>query len=126
MNAPRVDVDSRAWWEGLRAHRLVLQRCESCGRHRFPPMPSCPFDGTPGGTTCNVDGHGFVYSWVVVHRALTPNRESDVPYTIATVELPERVRILGRLDGDVAAGVAVEPRFVDHEEWTELRFRVLA
>jgi uncharacterized OB-fold protein len=124
--APRVDVDSVAFWAGLREHRIVLQRCDTDGRFRFPPMPSCPHCGTPGGVDVEVDGHGVVYSWVVVHRALTPGQEGEVPYTIATVELPEGVRMVGRLDGDPGDGVPVTPAFVDHDDWTELRFVVVA
>ncbi len=122
MSAPRVDVDSRAWWDGLRDHRLVLQRCEEDGRFRFPPMPSCPYCGTPGGTDTEVEGRGAVYSWVVVHRALTPD-VTEVPYTIATVELPAGVRMVGRLDGAPADGAPVSAVFVDHDDWTELRWR---
>lgn len=122
MSAPRVDVDSRAWWDGLRDHRLVLQRCEEDGRFRFPPMPSCPYCGTPGGTDTEVEGRGAVYSWVVVHRALTPD-VTEVPYTIATVELPAGVRMVGRLDGEPADGAPVSAVFVDHDDWTELRWR---
>ena len=123
MAAPRVDVDSRAWWDGLRERRLVVARCEACGRHRFPPMPSCPFCGLPGGDDVELDGSGRVYSWVVVHRALTPAQEG-VPYTVATVEL-DGVRMLGRLEGEPGDGAPVAPVFVDHDGWTELRFRVV-
>ena len=120
--APRADVDSEPFWAALREHRIVLQRCEADGRLRFPPMPSCPHCGTPGGTAVEVTGEAKVYSWVVVHRALTPAQEGQVPYTIATVELPEGVRMVGRLQGEAGDGVAVQPAFVDHEDWTELRW----
>ena len=124
MTAPRADVDSRAWWDGLREHRLVLQACDACDRPRFPPMPSCPFCGTPGGHDVEVDGRATVYSWVVVHRALTPGQEGEVPYTIATVELPEGARMVGRLAGAPGDGAPVEAVFVDHDDWTELQWRV--
>jgi uncharacterized OB-fold protein len=65
-----------------------------------------------------------VYSWVGVQRALTPAFESEVPYTIATVDLDEGARAFGRLEGaePTAPGGAVTATFVDHPEWTELRF----
>jgi uncharacterized OB-fold protein len=126
MSPPRVDDDARSFWAGMREHRIVLQQCEACGRRRFPPMPSCPFCGGPGGTDTEVDGHGKVYSWVVVHRALTPAQEGEVPYTVATVELPDGVRMVGRLIGEGAPDAPVAPVFVDHDDWTELRFEVLS
>jgi uncharacterized OB-fold protein len=119
--APRSDVDSEPFWAGLRERRILLQRCEADGRLRFPPMPSCPHCGTPGGEHVEVAGDARVYSWVVVHRALTPAQEGEVPYTIATVEL-DGVRMVGRLDGEPGDGVAVSPVFVDHADWTELRW----
>ena len=124
MTEPVTDDDGLAFREGLTAGELRLQRCTECGRHRFPPMPSCPFCGIAGGTDVEVDGRGALYSWVVVHRALTPSQEGEVPYTIATVELPEGIRMVGRLDGEPADRASVEPVFVDHDDWTELRFRV--
>jgi uncharacterized OB-fold protein len=123
VGAPRADVDSAPFWAGLRRHRIVLQRCDADGRLRFPPMPSCPRCGTPGGAEVEVTGDARVYSWVVVHRALTPGQEGEVPYTIATVELPEGVRMVGRLTGVPGDGVPVSPVFVDHDDWTELRWR---
>jgi uncharacterized OB-fold protein len=47
-----------------------------------------------------------------------------VPYTVATVDLEEGARVFGRLEGPEpsAPGGPVVARFVDHPEWTELRF----
>jgi len=61
---------------------------------------------------------------VGVQRALTPDFEADVPYTIATVDLVDGARAFGRLDGPEprTPGGEVVATFVDHPEWTELRF----
>ena len=66
-----------------------------------------------------------MYSWVGVRRALTPALEAEVPYTIAAVDLAEGARVFGRLEGPepTSPGAAVTATFVDHDEWTELRFR---
>ena len=73
-----------------------------------------------------VSGEGTVYSFVRVHRALTPAMGDDVPYAVATVDLDAGVRMLGRVEPPETAriGARVEPRFVDHGDWTELRFAV--
>jgi uncharacterized protein len=136
--APEVDDDNAFYWEGLRAHRLLLQRCgggaaddsagagNGCGRVRFPPMPGCPYCGAPGSTVVESDGRGVVYSQVRVHRAFSAAFEGDVPYVIATVELAGGCRTVGRVEpaGASGIGVAVRARFHDHPDWTELRFRV--
>jgi uncharacterized OB-fold protein len=121
---PIADADSEPYLAALRRHELVLQQCSVCGRVRFPPMPACPWCGATASEWCAVSGRGRVYSWVGVERALTPEFESEVPYTIATIDLDEGARAFARLDGPepMVPGGDVTATFVDHEEWTELRF----
>lgn len=87
-------------------------------------MAGCPYCAATASEVVESPGEGTVYSWVVVHRAFQPQFADDVPYTVATVELGEGPRLIGWLeDADaVEPGLAVVPRFVDHEDWTELRF----
>jgi uncharacterized OB-fold protein len=122
---PIPDADTAPFLDALREHRVVLQCCTECGRVRFPPMPACPWCGATTATRITASGNGRVYSWVGVQRALTPGFEDEVPYTIATVELDEGARVFGRLEGPepTAPGGAVSAMFVEHEDWTELRFR---
>jgi uncharacterized OB-fold protein len=49
-----------------------------------------------------------------------------VPYVIATVDLDAGARMVGRLAGAPAIGARVAHEFVDHDTWTELRFRPAA
>jgi hypothetical protein len=127
---PVADAESGFYWAGLRDHRVLVQRCETCGRHRFPPMPACPHCGAPGGDVVELDGTATVYSWIVVHRAFDPELSADVPYTVATVELAPGCRTVARVEGagPLTAGDALDPVFFDHlagpagEAWTELRF----
>jgi uncharacterized OB-fold protein len=66
-----------------------------------------------------------VYSWVVVHRTLVPGDAAEVPYTVAVVELGAGCRVVARLEAarEVAAEQDVAGVYVDHDDWTELRFR---
>jgi hypothetical protein len=123
--APIPDADTEPYLAALCRHELTLQHCLACGRVRFPPMPACPWCGSAAAEWRAVSGTGHVYSWVGVRRALTPAFESEVPYTIATVELAEGARVFARLDGPepTIPGAEVEATFVDHPDWTELRFR---
>ena len=124
---PTVDEVSAPFWAALAEHRIVVQSCAACGRHRFPRVPWCPYCGTEGGDDVEISGAGAVYSFVRVHRALTPAMADEVPYTVATVDLDGGSRIVGRAEPAeaVAIGRRVEPRFVDHDGWTELRFTVV-
>jgi uncharacterized OB-fold protein len=88
-------------------------------------MPTCPWCAAPGASVEELPARGQVYSWVVVHRALTDTQTAEVPYTVAVVELAPGCRVLARLAhaAQVTAGMAVEGAWIDHTEWTELRFR---
>jgi uncharacterized OB-fold protein len=120
-----ADDESAFYWTGLTEHRVLLQQCGHCHRRRFPPMPSCPWCGATLADIVESTGSGQVYSWVTVHRAFDERWAGELPYTIAAVELRERCRMFARVEVDehgIHAGLAVEPRFVDHVDWTELRF----
>jgi uncharacterized OB-fold protein len=123
---PTPDEESAFFWEALTRHRLLLQRCRECGRHRFPPLPSCPWCAASGADVVEAEGTGVVYSWVTVHRPVGGAPDADVPYTIATVTLSEGCRVFARLETDgtpAKAGAPVTARFVDRADgWTELRF----
>jgi uncharacterized OB-fold protein len=122
--APVPDPESTPYWDALAEHRLVLQRCVACARHRFPPMPACPWCGSRDAVLAPSTGSGAVYSWVTVHRPFDPAFADDVPYVVAAVELTERCRVFACLDAapdSVHIGMPVEPSFVDHDGWTELR-----
>ena len=123
-SAPQADLESAAWWEGLRAHRVTLQHCQDCDRTRFPPMPSCPWCASAAFDVVESTGHGVVYSFVTAHVAVSPGYKGFLPYSVATVELDEGPRLLGRVEpsAPLAIGDRVVPRFVDHATWTELCF----
>ncbi len=127
---PVPDEESADWWAALRSHRLMVQRCVACGRHRFPLMPACPWCAGRPSDFVEVSGRGAVYSFITVHRAL-PGYGGPVPGTIAVVQLDEGPRMLGRIPPGPppAVGDRVEVCFVDHagdggrDGWTEACFR---
>ncbi len=124
LPAPDPDALSAPYWEALGEHRVTVQVCPSCRRQRIVRLPSCPYCATEGGEDLDVPGTGVVYSFVRVHRALTPASADEVPYCVATVDLDGGTRIFGRVEPPEAVeiGLGVAPRFVDHDGWTELRF----
>jgi len=126
--APRPDLESAAWWEGLRSHRVLLQHCRDCGRTRFPPMPSCPWCAAAAFDVVESTGRGVVYSFVTAHVAVSPGYGGSLPYSVATVELEEGPRVLGRVEppSPLAIGDRVVSRFADHATWTELYFEAVA
>lgn len=124
--APEADADSAFFWKGLREHTVLLQECTRCKRTRFPAMPCCPYCAARESLVRAASGLGTVYSWIVVHRAFDPAFAGDVPYTLASIDLDEGGRLVGRLEGRPATfGMRVRAAFHDHPDWTELRFQPL-
>lgn len=115
---PTIDGASANFWASLGQGRLVVPLCNACGRHSFPPMPSCPRCGSLDVSQDEVSGEGTIYSWATVHIALNPAFEPDVPYTVLVVDLQEGGRLMGRfLDSDRApeagAPVRLETYHID-------------
>jgi uncharacterized protein len=119
---PTMDEDSSAFWQALRDRRISLQHCNACQRLRYPPMPTCPYCGSRDASLAPCSGRGVVYSWIRVERALDPGRAAEVPYTFGIIRLEEGPRIAARIEGDADFDTKVEARFIDHTDWTELRF----
>ena len=123
--APTVDADSSLWWEGLKRGVLVLHRCSECGRDRCPPLPACPYCGSPRKPVVAASGLGRIYSWTTVRRSLSPQFAGDEPYTILTVQLDEGPRIFGRLlSGQPQAEAKVKAAFYEVEETTLVGFEM--
>ena len=62
---PGVDRDSQAWWDALARHELVHQRCDTCGRWRWPPRAMCGECGSfewSWQPVCGRGGHYFFRS----------------------------------------------------------------
>ena len=121
-DVPGPTALSAPFWDGIRAHRIVLQKCRDCGEIRFPPMPGCPRCASAEAEQVTSTGRGRIYSWIVVQRPLGTITEAELPCTIATVELDEGCRVLGRFSGVAGIDQPVTASYVDHDGWTELAF----
>lgn len=129
MIPPPVTMDTVGFWENAREHRLVVQRCEACGRFQHPPGPVCHRCRAPRLAWAAVAGRGRVYTYTVVHRAFIPQLQDVVPYVVAVVELAdaEGTRIVSNLvdvaPERVAIGMDVELVWDDYAELSVPRFR---
>ena len=125
---PRVDEESRGFWEALVRHELYVQRCRACGTTRFYPRAVCT--ACPGGDTewVRASGRGTVYSFTVTHQNQAPGFREELPYVLAIVELDEGVRLMTNVVGcapeAVRIGMPVEVVFDDvTPEVTLAKFR---
>ncbi len=132
---PRIDGPNRPFWEGLRAGKVMLQRCSDCGRHRFPATRNCAHCLSDRSDWREVSGAGTVESFCTFHKAYWPSFAADVPYDVVQVRLDEGVQLFSNLvdvpAGGAAAtgariGMRVQASFVAvTSEVTLLKFRPL-
>ncbi|MGA4947360.1 bifunctional MaoC family dehydratase N-terminal/OB-fold nucleic acid binding domain-containing protein [Streptomyces lydicamycinicus] len=69
---PVINRDNAGFWEGVRGHRLLIQRCTGCRTLRFPWLPGCNTCGSPEWDTVEASGAGTVFSYVVMHHPPFP------------------------------------------------------
>lgn len=114
--APSVSRDTAFFWEGVKDHRLLIQRCTGCGALRHPPRPMCPGCNSLSWDTVEASGRGTVYSFVMPQHPRYPWFE--YPYIVALVELEEGTRLVTNVSGvapeDVAIGMPVR---VDYQQF---------
>ena len=125
---PKPSPESAPFWEGAKAHKLLLPRCNACGRFWFPPSRRCVHCLSSDFAWAESEGQGRIYSFVVFHRVYHPAFESDVPYTVAIVELDEGPRVLANIVGispdDVRCDMRVRVVFEDRGDMTIPQFRI--
>ncbi len=112
---PSPDALTAPYWEAARQERLVVPRCDDCGRYHFYPRTLCPQCSSPRLTWTTVSGKGEVYSFTIIHRAPSPAFASAVPYVVAAVKLAEgphlMTNIVGCAPDDVRVGMSLRVVF---------------
>lgn len=115
---PALTDDNRFFFEGAKAHKLLIQRCSSCGTLRHPPRPSCAVCRSFEWDTVTASGRGTVYSYVVNHHPQVP--AFDYPLVIVLVELEEGTRLVANVAGitpeRVRIGMPVVVGFEDFDD----------
>ena len=109
---PYIDEVSRSYWEGAKRHELMLQRCQGCGYHRYPPGDTCPRCLSDRLAWVKASGQGTVYTWTVFHQVYHQAFAKDMPYAVVAVELEEGPRLVTNLvdckPEDIEVGMPVE------------------
>ncbi|HEY2215109.1 MAG TPA: OB-fold domain-containing protein [Acidimicrobiales bacterium] len=115
---PAITQDNAFWFEGAKAHQLLIQRCTSCQTLRHPPLPSCGNCQSFEWDTVASSGRGVLYSFVVVHYPQVPSFEYPLP--IGLVELEEGTRVVANIDGiepsAIKVGMALQARFIEFDD----------
>ena len=114
---PRIDEESKGYWEACQRRELVIQRCGACGVLRHYPRALCPRCLSDAVEWVRCSGRGTVYTFTVTHQNQAPGFRDALPYVLAYVELDEGVRLLTNIvecaPEAVRIGLAVEVVFED-------------
>lgn len=114
---PTPTPTSQPYWEGLRAHKIQMQRCHKCGHFVFYPRSNCSACLSPDLEWQHITGHGTVYTYTIARRPTAPPFADEVPQKIAVVQLDEGPRLTTTLTGveleDIKIGMRVKPVFDD-------------
>jgi uncharacterized OB-fold protein len=117
---PRVTDVDRQFWDGVQQERLLIQKCQECGRFQFFPRPLCGACLSLRLAWQEASGRGSVYSFTLVRVPRHPVfrklvEETGQPIVFAEIELAEGVRMLSQIVGcrpeDVRLGARVRVTF---------------
>jgi uncharacterized protein len=91
---------SRPWSEAGGVVRLHGSKCAHCALVAFPPHPMCPGCGAEGGQDeVLLSPTGTLYTFCEIHIA---PMGFATPYAVGYVDLPERVRLFGQIEGNAS------------------------
>ena len=91
---PTPDENSQPWWDACREHKLLVQRCNACGKAQLYPRPFCATCWAEDLSWEEASGRATLYTWSVVRQNDLPPWPARVPYVAAVVDLAEGPRML--------------------------------
>ena len=126
---PGITPQLAPFFEAARRGVLAVQKCDSCGRLRFPPHELCSHCLSTGASWIPVSGRGEIFSFNIMHQVYHPAFAAEVPYAVVVVQLEEGARMISNLVGvkphEIRCGMPVEVMFEKplNEEVTLPKFR---
>ena len=109
--------------------QLIASRCGGCAELTFPKQDACPSCTRRGCDEVLLSRHGVLWSFTIQRFPPPPpyigdaDRETYVPFGVGYVELPEGIRVEGRLTENdpekLAIGMEMEltiENFIEDEE----------
>lgn len=112
---PTIETETRPFWEGTKAGKLLLRSCNACGKTHYYPRPFCPACWSDDVEWVEASGRATLYTHSLVHVNDLPPFGEQVPYVAAVVDLEEGPRMMTQLEGcdpdDLEIGMALEAGF---------------
>ena len=117
---PTVEEETRPYWDAAGQGRLLVKKCNACGKLHHYPRPFCPSCWSEGVEWFEVSGRGAVYTYSIVHRNDLAPFDQWGAYVPAIVELDEGPRLMTDIvDCEHDALAVGMPVVVAYRELTE-------
>jgi uncharacterized OB-fold protein len=113
---------SQPFVDGLKQHRIQIQRCKHCHAVLTLARYACTECGSDSLEWFTSAGTGTVYARTIVSRAPSDLYRPLAPYTLVIVELDEGSRLMGHAKPGVEIGQRVKTGFFEHAGMTLIRF----
>ncbi|MEX2291632.1 MAG: OB-fold domain-containing protein [Mycobacteriales bacterium] len=127
---PNIDLDNKAFWDGLRDHQLLLWTCSTCGTQYWPKCYCIKHENEPYAQNMSWQpgsGRGKIFALNRHHWAFHPGFQDELPYIYALIELDEgpliSTTIVGKQPTDLVSAVG-EPVQIVYEDYAELGFTI--
>jgi uncharacterized OB-fold protein len=108
-----ANPETRTFWEAAADGRLLVPKCNACGRFHWYPRRICPHCASSAIEMQEAKGSGEVYSYSIMRRA-------KVPYAIAYVRLSEGTTMMTNIVDcdfdDIRVGMPVKLVFKESSE----------
>jgi uncharacterized OB-fold protein len=116
-----ASIQETRYLQGLKAGRLLGQRCPQCGKVYIPPRGACPVDGVPTEEEVELPDRGTVTTFCIVNVPFL-GQQIKPPYVAAYVlldgaDIAFLHLILDCPAEDVRMGMRVEAVWKPREEW---------
>jgi uncharacterized protein len=116
----RIDHDNKQIYRARLDRRLLVNRCDDCGRWHQPPRPICPSCWSEQVTPTEVSGAGTIYMAVFLHQGPPADGvDYRTPYPVVTVELDEQEdlrftsTVIGSANEEIRIGRRVELDWIE-------------
>ena len=114
---PVIQPWSKKFWEAAHQHKLIMQKCNDCGKLVFYPRKFCPECWSANLGWTDVSGKAKVRTFTIAMAGVEQAFMPDLPYVLAVIDLEEGIRMMTNIvdckSEDVKIGMDVEIAFRD-------------
>lgn len=87
--------------EYLEKGKVMMTKCQQCGKAFFPPKADCPRCVSSNVEWLEISSIGTLLTFTVVNYGPS-GFENDTPYTLGIAEFEEGVKVLGRVSREIS------------------------